>query len=70
MGNLGPLSFSARIQEEAHTKIFQIRNKKWTGWKPTTEDQSLRFKKEVMKKKVVHRTKSQRQKEIMSIPEN
>ena len=43
----------ARIQEEPHTKVFQERNKKWTGWKPTTEDQSLRFKKEVMKKKSI-----------------
>ena len=41
----------ARIQEEAHARVFQTRNKKWTGWKPTTEDQSLKFKKEVMRKK-------------------
>ena len=42
----------ARTQEEAHTSIFQRRNKKWTGWKPITEEQSLKFKKEVMKKTI------------------
>ena len=26
----------ARIEEEPHVKVFQKRNKKWTGWKPTT----------------------------------
>ena len=29
--------------------IFQRRIKKWTGWKPTTEDQLVHFTKEVMK---------------------
>ena len=35
----------ARIQEEAHTKKSQKGNRKWTGWKPITEEQSLKFKK-------------------------
>ena len=34
----------ARIHEERHVKAFQKRHKKWTGWKPTTEEQ-LFFKK-------------------------
>ena len=38
----------ARIEEEPDTKVFQKRNNKWTGWKPTTEDQSLNFKKVMM----------------------
>ena len=45
--------FFARIEEETHRKVFQNRNDKWTGWKPTTEDQLMKFKKEVMKKKAV-----------------
>ena len=40
----------ARIEEEPHVKDFQKRNKKWTGWKPTTEEQLLLFKRGVMKK--------------------
>ena len=38
----------ARIEEEPHVKVFQKRNKKWTCWKPTTEEQLLLFKREVM----------------------
>ena len=39
----------ARIQEEPHINVFQKRNKKSTGWKPTTEDQLMQIEKEVMK---------------------
>ena len=39
----------ARIEEEPHVKVFQKRNKKWTGWKPTTEEQLSLFKREAMK---------------------
>ena len=80
----------ASVQEEAHTKVFQKMYNKWTGWKPITEEQSVKFKKEVMinndgveedfatiqktprarSGKVVHRTKAQREKEIMSTPDN
>ena len=78
----------ARIEEETHRKVFQNRNEKWTGWKPTTEDQLMKFKKEVMKKrqygrrsrnytenienaarKAVHRTKAQREEDMMSTRE-
>ena len=39
-----------RIHEKNHTKkSFRKELKKWTGWKPTTEDQSAHFKKEVKK---------------------
>ena len=34
----------ARIQEDVHTKKLK-RGKKWTGWKPKTEERSLTFKK-------------------------
>ena len=30
-----------RIHEEPHVKAFHKRNKKWTGWKPTTEEQLM-----------------------------
>ena len=39
----------ARIEEEPHVKVFQKR-KKWTGWKPKTEEQSILFSRDVMKK--------------------
>ena len=44
MDYLGTLSYICE-QEEPHTKVFQKRNKKWTGWKPITEEQTLKFKK-------------------------
>ena len=37
----------ARIEEEPQVNVFQKRNKKWAGWKPTTEEQLLLFKREV-----------------------
>ena len=49
MGHLGSFSYFARIEEEPRVNVFQKRNKKWTGWKPTTEEQLLLFKREVMK---------------------
>ena len=80
----------ARIQGGAHATFFQKRNKKWTGWKPITEEQLLKFQKrsdgkkgsieedlatvhentENAARKAVHRTKAQKEKEIMSTPEN
>ena len=51
MGHLGSLSYFARIEEEPRVSVFQKRNKKWKGWKPTTEEQLLLFKREVMKKR-------------------
>ena len=39
----------ARIEEEPHVEVLQKRNKKLTGWKPTTEEQLLLFKMEVIK---------------------
>ena len=35
----------ARVQEEPHIKV---KWKKWTGWNPTTKDQLLYCRKEVM----------------------
>ena len=49
MGHLGSLSYFARIEEEPRVNVFRKRNKKWTGWKPTTEEQLLLFKREVVK---------------------
>ena len=75
----------AWTQEEPHIKVFQKSDKKWTGWRPTTEDQLMHFKKKVMKKggdkeenlstenalkKVQHRTNAQKEKEMMRTPEN
>ena len=34
----------ARIEEEVHTKKFQRRNKKWTGWTPITEEPEIHQK--------------------------
>ena len=39
----------ARIHEEPTFKVFHKRHKKWTGWKPTTEEQLMIFTREVMK---------------------
>ena len=49
MGHLGSLSFFSREYKKIHmTKSFR-KGEKWTGWKPTTEEQLLLFKMEVMK---------------------
>ena len=89
-GQLWTTTLSSREYKKKNTsKSFKKRNKKWTGWKPTTEDQSMHFKKEVTKnagnkeenlstvqknienaaRKIRHRTKAQREKEIMNTPE-
>ena len=39
----------AWIHEEPHVKVFQKRNKEWTGWKPTTEEQLMQFTRKVTK---------------------
>ena len=40
-------SISARIKEEERTKELAKgkRKKKWTGWKPKTDEQTLEFRK-------------------------
>ena len=48
MGNMGSLSYLCENTRRG-TKHFQRRSKKWTRWKPITEEQSLKFKK-VMEK--------------------
>ena len=35
-------------KKHTHTKVFQKKYKTWTGWEPITEEQSVKFKKEVM----------------------
>ena len=49
MGHVGPLP-GARIQEEEQTVSFPKgkRKKKWTGWKPKTDEQTSEFGKKVM----------------------
>ena len=44
-GQRGIIILFLREHKKRHTKIFQERNKKWTGWKPITEEQSVKFKK-------------------------
>ena len=43
-------SIFARIQEEEQTDSFRKgkRKKKWTGWKPKTDEQQIEFRKKVM----------------------
>ena len=50
MGHVGPLPIYARIQEEEQTESFpeRKRKKKWTGWKPKTDEQKkLNLRKKV-----------------------
>ena len=41
-----------RIQDEEQTKNFPkgMRMKKWTGWKPKADEQTIEFKRKVMEK--------------------
>ena len=45
-------TMKTRIQNEAQSKSFSNgnRKKKWTGWKPRTDEQTVEFRKMVMEK--------------------
>ena len=48
-GQLGSIILFLREYKKRHTqKSSPKRNKKWTAWKPMTEEQSVKFKTEVM----------------------
>ena len=43
---MGPLPNYARLQDEQQTINFlKGKRKKWTGWKPKTEEQTIEFRK-------------------------
>ena len=43
LGNLGPLSNLRPKYKKRHTKVFQKRIKKWTGWEPTNRRSIIDF---------------------------
>ena len=64
-------SFYARIQEEEQTESFpkgKRKRKKWTGWKPKTDEQKHEFRKNVMEIAMTRLTKISLNRKLLKLP--